>query len=153
MIQPDDHMAAAARGGQRASHADRDQMIGRLEAALAAGLLTKAEFDLGVNRTLASRTYADLAAATAGLQAPSSRARPWSESAAACGVCGLIVTVILTIVIVPSGTTKGVVAVTAAAVYGVFCLLAGIILLASRRGWLRLTRPPWPPRSGTARLR
>jgi hypothetical protein len=142
MSQPEEHMAAAARGRQRVSHADREQLIGALEAAFAAGLLTKAEFDLGVDRTLASRTYADLAAATAGLQAPSSRARRRPESAAAWGVCGLIMTAILTIIIVPSGTTKGVVAVTAAAVYGVFCLLTGIVLLASRRGWLRLTRLP-----------
>jgi Domain of unknown function (DUF1707) len=155
MIQPEEHTAAAAadRGRQRASRADRERVIGMLEAAFAAGLLTKAEFDLGVNRTLASQTYADLAAAAAGLQAPSSRARPRPESAAAWGVCGLIVTAFLTIIIVPSGTTKGVVAVTAVAVYGVFCLLAGIMMLASGRGWLRLIPPPWPPRSGTAQRR
>ena len=153
MVQPGEHVAAAAAaGGQlRASHADREQVIGMLEAAFAAGQLTKAEFDLGVNRTLASRTYADLVAATAGLQAPRRQARP--GSAAAWGVCGLIVTAFLTVVIVPSGTTKGVVTVTAVAVYAAFCLLAGIMMLASRRGWLRLTRPPWPPRSGMARRR
>ena len=153
--------AAAARGHLRASHADREQVIGMLEAAFAAGLLTRAELDLGVNRTLASRTYADLAAVTAGLQAPPPRARPRPparpvtrpERAATWGVCGLIVTAFLTIIIVPSGTTMGVVAVTAGVVYAVFCLLAGIMMLASRCGWLPLTRPPWPPRSGTARRR
>jgi Domain of unknown function (DUF1707) len=155
MVQPGEHVAAAAAaGGQlRASDADREQVIGMLEAAFAVGQLTKAEFDLGVNRTLASRTYADLVAATAGLQAPLRRTRPRPGSAAAWGVCGLIVTAFLTVVIVPSGTTKGVVAVTAVAVYASFCLLAGIMMLASRRGWLRLTRPPWPPRSGMARRR
>jgi Domain of unknown function (DUF1707) len=151
MVQPGEQVtAAAAAGGQlRASHADREQVIGMLEAAFAAGRLTKAEFDLGVNRTLASRTYADLVAATAGLQAPLRQTRP--GSAAAWGVCGLIVTAFLTVVIVPSGTTKGVVAVTAVAVYSAFCLLAGIMMLASRRACL--TRPPWPPRSGMARRR
>jgi len=159
MAQPGDHMAAAAalRGQLRASHADRERVIGMLAAAFAAGLLTKAEFDLGVNRTFASRTYADLTAVTAGLQAPPSRARPRPparpENAAAWGVCGLILTAFLTIVIVPSGTTVGVVAVTAAVIYAVLCLLAGITMLASRRGWMPLTRPPWPPRSGTARRR
>ena len=148
MVQPGE--PAAARGHLRASHADRERVIGMLEAAFAAGLLTKAELDLGVNRTLVSRTYADLVAATAGLQAPLRRARPRPESAAVWGVCGLVVTAFLTVVIVPSGTTKGVVAVTAFAVYAVFCLLAGTLMLVSRRGWLRLTRPPWPPRSGTA---
>ena len=148
MVQPGE--IAAARGRLRASHADRERVIGMLETAFAAGLVTKAELDLGVNRTLASRTYADLVAAAAGLQAPLRRARPRPESAAVWGVCGLIVTAFLTIIIVPSGTTKDVVAVTAVAVYAVFCLLAGIMVLASRRGWLLLTRPPWPPRSGTA---
>ena len=159
MAQPGDHMAAAAAalGHLRASHADREQVIGMLAAAFAAGLLTKAEFDLGVNRTFASRTYADLAAAAAGLQVPPPRARPRPparpKNAAAWGVCGLILTAFLTIVIVPSGTTMGVVAVTAVVVYAALCLLAGITMLASRRGWLPLTRPPWPPRSGTARRR
>jgi hypothetical protein len=155
MVQPGEHMAAAtaARGHLRASHADREQVVSMLQAAFAAGLLTKAEFDLGVNRTLASQTYTDLAAVTAGLQAAPRRARPRPECAAAWGVGGLILTAFLTIVIVPSGTTKDVVAVTAVAVYAVFCLLAGIVMLASRRGWLRITRPPWPPRSGTARRR
>ena len=41
-------------------------------------------------------------------------------------------TAFLTIVIVPSGTTMGVVAVTAAVVYTVLWLLAGIMMLASR---------------------
>lgn len=163
MVQPGEHLAAAgaARGHLRASHTDREQVIGMLEAALAAGQLTKAEFDLGVNRTLASRTYAELAVATAGLQdrPPRARRRPPArpvtrpESAAAWGVCGLIVTAFLTIVIVPSGSTRGVVAVTAGVVYAVFWLLAGIVMLAFRRGWLPLTRPPWPRQSGTVRHR
>ena len=158
MVQPGEHIAAA-RGHLRASHADRELVVGMLEAAFAAGLFTKAEFDLSVHRTLASRTYADLAAVTAGLQAAPRRARPRlpagsaPASAVAWGVCGLVVTAFLTIVIVPSGPTKGVVAVTAVAVYAVLWLLAGFMVLASRRGWLRLIRPPWPPRSGTARRR
>ena len=56
-------------GHQRASHADRERVIGMLETAFAAGLLSKDDLDRGVNRTLASRTYADLAAAAAGLRA------------------------------------------------------------------------------------
>ena len=109
-----------------------------LGAAFAAGLLTKAELDLGMRRVLASRTRADLAAAAAALRAEPPGAqpppRPFTRpaDAAACGACGLIVAACLTIVIVPSGTTVGVAAATAAVIYAVFCLLAGILMFASR---------------------
>jgi hypothetical protein len=47
MAEPPDQMAAAAgRGPIRASHADREQVIGRLRAAVVQGRLTKDEFDL-----------------------------------------------------------------------------------------------------------
>ncbi len=137
MAQSRGGLAAAAPGHLRASHADREQVLGMLETAFAAGLLTKAELDLGVHRVLASRSYADLAAAAAlraeppGAQPPP---RPLTRpaDAAACGACGLVVTAFLTIIIVPSGTTLGVTAATAAVIYAVFCLLAGILMLASR---------------------
>ena len=58
---------SSAPGHLRASHADREQVTGMLEAAFAAGLLTKAELDVGMRRVLASRTHADLAAAAAAL--------------------------------------------------------------------------------------
>ena len=138
MAQPRGGLAAAAPGQLRASHADREQVMGLLETACAAGLLTKAEFDLGVHRVLASRAYADLAAAAAALRAeppgaqPSPRPRTRPADAAACGACGLVVTAFLTIVIVPSGTSLGVAVATAAVIYAVFCLLAGILMLASR---------------------
>ena len=138
MAQPRGGLAAAAPGQLRASHADREQVMGLLETAFAAGLLTKAEFDLGVHRVLASRTYADLAAAAAALRAeppgaqPSPRPLTRPADAAACGACGLVVTAFLTIVIVSSGTSLGVAAATAAVIYAVFCLLAGILMLASR---------------------
>ena len=154
MAQPRGGPAAAAPGHLRASHADREQVMGMLETAFAAGLLTKAELDLGVHRVLASRTYADLAAAPPRSEPnrPVPSRRPTRlVNAAACGACGLIVTAFLTIVIVPSGTTLGVVAATAAVIYAVFCLLAGILMLASRHAGP--TRPPWPRRSGTARCR
>jgi len=138
MAQPRGGPAAAAPGHLRASHADREQVMGMLETAFAAGLLTKAEFDLGAHRVLASRTYADLAAAAAVLRAEPPGAqpppRPFTRpaDAAACGACGLVITAFLTIVIVPSGTTLGVTAATAAVIYAAFCLLAGILMLASR---------------------
>ena len=71
MAGPGDRMAAAAggRGHLRASHADREQVIGTLKAAFVQGRLTKAELDVRVGQTFAARTYADLAALTADLPA------------------------------------------------------------------------------------
>ena len=49
-----------ARNRLRASHADREQVIGLLKAAFVHGRLTKEEFDGRVDRALAARTYAEL---------------------------------------------------------------------------------------------
>jgi hypothetical protein len=61
---PDDERAAAAAGHDHlwASRADRERVIQALKVSFARGRLSKAEFDLRMSRTLASRTYADLAA-------------------------------------------------------------------------------------------
>src|SRR5947199_4760000 len=69
--------AAASRshGSLRASHADREQVIGTLKAAFVQGMLAKDEFDLRVGQVFASRTYADLAAVTADLPAGLAAAR------------------------------------------------------------------------------
>jgi uncharacterized protein DUF1707 len=77
---------AASRGRLRASHADREQVIDTLKTAFADGRLDKDELDTRVGKTLAARTYAELATATAGLPAvptwapvrrcPSPAARP-----------------------------------------------------------------------------
>lgn len=71
MLGPGDEIAAgkAGRGHLRASHADREQVIGTLKAAYVAGMLAKDEFDQRVGQTLASRTYAELTALTADLPA------------------------------------------------------------------------------------
>jgi hypothetical protein len=71
-------MAAGAgdRGHLRASHADREQVIGTLKAAFVRGILGKDEFDLRVGQTLASRTCAELAAVTADLPAGLTAAQP-----------------------------------------------------------------------------
>lgn len=58
---------AAGRGHLRATHADREHVIGTLKSAFAQGMLAKDEFDLRVGQTLASRTHAELAALTADL--------------------------------------------------------------------------------------
>jgi hypothetical protein len=57
------------RGRFRASHADREHVIETLKVAFVQGRLTKDELDTRVARTLASRTYAELAALTADIPA------------------------------------------------------------------------------------
>ena len=76
MAGPGDELGAAGRGHLRASHADREQVIGTLKTAFVQGMLAKDEFDLRVGQTLASRTYADLAAVTADLPAGLAAAPP-----------------------------------------------------------------------------
>jgi Domain of unknown function (DUF1707) len=68
--------AAAGHGRLRASHADREQVIDTLKTAFADGRLDKDELDARVGRTLAARTYAELATATVGVPAASAQARP-----------------------------------------------------------------------------
>jgi hypothetical protein len=57
-------------------HADREHVIGTLQAAFVQGRLGRDEFDLRVGQALASRTYADLAALTADLPAGLVAAEP-----------------------------------------------------------------------------
>ena len=75
MTEPPDQMPAAGRGHLRASHADRDRVLGILKAAFVQGRLTKDELDARVSQALASRTYAELAAVTADIPAGLAAAR------------------------------------------------------------------------------
>ncbi len=75
MVGPGDEIAGG-RGHLRASHADREQVVGTLKAAFVAGMLAKDEFDLRVGRALASRTYAQLAVITADLPAGLAAVQP-----------------------------------------------------------------------------
>jgi Domain of unknown function (DUF1707) len=78
MTGPGDEIAAgeAGRGHLRASHADRENVIGTLKAAFVQGMLTKDELDLRVGQTLAARTYVELAALTADIPAGLTGSRP-----------------------------------------------------------------------------
>jgi hypothetical protein len=80
---PDDVPAAADGGHLRASHADREQVIGILQAAFVQGMLAKHEFDPRVGQALTSRTYAELAALTADLPAGLAAAKPPQPARAA----------------------------------------------------------------------
>ena len=62
MVAPEE-----GRGGLRASDADREQAIDVLKAAFVQDRLARAEFEARVGQALASRTYAELAAATSGI--------------------------------------------------------------------------------------
>ena len=77
MSEPPGQMpATAGHGDFRASHADREQVIGTLKAAFVQGRLARDEFDLRAGQALASRTYAELAAVTADLPAGLTAAQP-----------------------------------------------------------------------------
>jgi hypothetical protein len=77
MSEPSGQMSAAAGSGDlRASHADREQVIGTLKAAFVQGRLARDEFGLRVGQALASRTCAELAAVTADLPAGLTAAQP-----------------------------------------------------------------------------
>ena len=77
MAEPPDQMpATAGRGHLRASHADREQVVGTLKAAFVQGMLAKDEFDARVGQAFGSPTYAELAALTADLPAMPPAAQP-----------------------------------------------------------------------------
>src|SRR5689334_15421458 len=70
MPEPRDQMPAAlGRAHLRACHADREQVIGLLQAAFVQGRLGKDELTARVGQALAARTCADLAALASDLPA------------------------------------------------------------------------------------
>ncbi len=72
MAGPGDNAEAGKGRGDdrlRASHADREQVIGTLKDAFVQGRLDKGELDARVGRAFASRTYAELAVLTADIPA------------------------------------------------------------------------------------
>ena len=66
MAGPGDEVTAGAggHGRLRASHADRERVIGTLKAAFVQGMLDRDEFGQRLGLAFAARTYADLAALT-----------------------------------------------------------------------------------------
>ena len=150
--------AGADRGGLRASHADREQVIGMLKAAFVQGRLAKDELDARAGRAFAARTYADLAALTADLPAgladavpPRSAARaqtrPPMSNAAKAGICVVIAVAVAVIVSILTG---GAALFLFAPFYFMALLVAGAQILdsqhekRSRRGQL----PPRPAQFG-----
>jgi Domain of unknown function (DUF1707) len=122
--------AAAGRGRLRAGHADREQAIDTLKTAFVHGQLTKDELDARAGQALAARTYADLAALTAGIpprppagippRPPAARParppapvrrRPLARAAAKSGACLIIAaaaTRVLVFLVAADGHYRGI---------------------------------------------
>lgn len=71
-VEPD----AGGRGRLRASDADRERAVEALKAAFVQERLTRGELDLRAGQAYCSRTYAELAAATADIPARPAVVRP-----------------------------------------------------------------------------
>src|SRR5215475_7905417 len=143
------------RGGLRASHADREQVIGTLKAAFVQGRLTRDELDARVDRVYASRTYAELGEVTAdipaGLTGARSRREPWRATKISLRVeYAIFVPGIVAFLLVPGGphtTVREVVTLTAA-VYLVFWILGVFMMVASRPAERFGGQPPPPSAAG-----
>jgi hypothetical protein len=156
MSGPGDETAAVERrnpGDLRASHADRERVIGTLKAAFVDGRLTQDELDARVDQVYASRTYAELAVVTADIPAELTRARPprdpWRATKVAWGVVyALILPGLITLVALPGGpapTTGREVVTLSVVVYGAFWILGVCMMVASRLG--KRSGGHLPPRS------
>jgi uncharacterized protein DUF1707 len=142
----DETAAVASQGGGRfrASHADREQVIGTLKAAFVQGRLTEDELDARADRVYASRTYAELAEVTAEVTADipvepvrSRRPRdPWRATKIAWRIeYAVFLPGIVGFLLTPGGPhttlTDGI--VLTAVVYVIFWALGAYMLLNSRR--------------------
>jgi hypothetical protein len=156
MAGPGDEMAAA--GGQsggdlRASHADREQVIGTLKIAFVQGRLSEDELDARAGQAYASRTYAELAEVTADIPAEPAGARPrhdpWRATKVSWGVVyALIVPGLCTLVAYsgsPAPASVGDALTRFAVVYAVFWILGVSVMVASRHRKRSGGQPP--PRS------
>ena len=157
--------AAAGRDQLRASHADREQVIGTLKNAFVHGRLTKDELDARAGQALAARTHADLAALTADIppgpaaagpaRPPARPARrgPLARAAAAAGICLIIAAAAIGAAILIPGNPGGPPGawsdlMVALAVFGVWTA-AGIMGCAVLTSWdQRSSRRQLPPRPG-----
>jgi Domain of unknown function (DUF1707) len=142
MSGPGDETAAAEsrnRGDLRASHADREQVIGTLKAAFVEGRLTEDELDARADRVYASRTYAELAEVTADIPAELTGARPprdpWRATKIAFRIeYAIFLPGIVAVLLLPGGprTSVAEVVILTAVVYLVFWILGVCMLVSSR---------------------
>ena len=164
MAEPGDEMAGDERGHVhlRASHADRERVVGVLKTAFVQGRLTKDEFDARLGHALASRTNAELASLTFDLPADPASTQPLRQPAREKPRIALTVTVTT---LLTAGLWAGVLAAqpdSGAVAMLVFAftfawtgilLLTGSVVLESRkhkRSGGQLTPPPGRDGGGRA---
>jgi uncharacterized protein DUF1707 len=164
MSGPGDSAAARAGRGQghlRASHADREQVIGTLKEAFVEGRLTADELDARADQVYASRTYAELAEVTVDIPTVARSPRdPWRATKTAWVVVyAVILPGLITLAALPGGPGPlkiSDVVTYSAIVYAVFWILGGSVAVASRLGersaGKRSARQS-PPRSAPAPAR
>jgi Domain of unknown function (DUF1707) len=153
MPGPEHEITATAGGGRshlRASHADREQLIGTLKTAFVQGRLTEDELDARMDLVYASRTYAELADVTADIPAELTGAKsprdPWRATKIACRIeYAIFLPGLVAFLLVPGGprTTAAEMVGLTSIVCLLFWLLGVFMLVASRpvKGSSR-QRPP-----------
>jgi hypothetical protein len=155
MTASGDEMAAgsAGRGRLRASHTDREQVVGTLKTAFVQGRLTRDEFDARVDQAYASRTYAELAEVTTDIPTGPVGTRPprdpWRATKLAWRtVYAIILPGIVTLIVLPGGQgnpSTGAVVTTAVITYLLFWLVGLVVMVGSRHQ--KRSAGQLPPRS------
>ena len=126
------------RGRLRASHADREQVVGTLKAAFVQGRLAKDELDARLGQVYASRTYAELAEVIADIPAGPTGIKPprdpWRATKLAWRTMyAIVLPGIVWVMLVPGHTTEGVVITYAAVIYLLFWLCGVTVMVYSRQ--------------------
>ena len=138
---PPEGSAAEGRdhGDLRASHADRERVIGALKAAFVEGRLTEDELDARVGQVYESRTYAELAAVTADIPTELTAARsprdPWRATKIAWRIeYAIFLPGIVAVLLMPGGphTSVATVVIMTTVVYVLFWILGVSLMIGSR---------------------
>ncbi len=146
MAGPADQTSAAegrGHGHLRASHADRERVIGTLRAAYVEGRLTEDELAARAGQVYASRTYAELAKVTAEVTAdipvdPASARSvrdPWRATKIAWRIeYAIFLPGIVAVLIIPGGPHASVATVVTMTmvVYVLFWILGVSLMISSR---------------------
>jgi len=143
-MEPHDPGAGQAAGGGhlRACDADRERVIDALKAAFVQGRLSRSELARRAGQALESRTYAELAVATAGIRAErratAPRLQPAATAPARRARWKVVAGVLSAIIVLP-----GLGVAFAATYYGSFYILLVLWGLAAAAAGA-----PWPPADG-----